>query len=262
MARPGTLPRLKVAPTRCGRLGYVVSGRGPGIVLLNGAGMSLEGWRALYPRIEQHGTVLAWNRAGIEGSDAPRQPPTGSTVLAALRELLVVAGMSPPYLLVGHSLGGLYANLFARLYPREVRGLLLIEGTHPLDHEVLRKHETVFARAIAHVLSIPQAMFRANLHAELECIAETVRQVEAAGPFPEVPLTVVTGGQAPPPWIMSPAAVGARRAHQQELARLSPLGEQVIAQRSGHFPQLSQPTLVLDALARLNSRCPRAAAPA
>jgi pimeloyl-ACP methyl ester carboxylesterase len=85
--------------------------------------------------------------------------------------------------------------------------------------------------------------------------------VEAAGPFPQLPVTVVTGGKAPPAWIMSPAAVGARRAHQQELARLSPLGEQVIAQDSGHFPQLSQPLLVLDALARLNSRCPRAVAP-
>jgi pimeloyl-ACP methyl ester carboxylesterase len=50
---------------------------------------------------------------------------------------------------------------------------------------------------------------------------------------------------------MSPAVVGARRANQQALARLSPLGEQVIAQKSGHFPQLTEPGLVLDVLADL-----------
>jgi pimeloyl-ACP methyl ester carboxylesterase len=62
---------------------------------------------------------------------------------------------------------------------------------------------------------------------------------------------VVTGGLTPRTWQVSPGAVGAKRAHQQELARLSPLGEQVIAQKSGHFPQLSEPGLVLDVLREL-----------
>ena len=85
-------------------------------------------------------------------------------------------------------------------------------------------------------------------------MGETVRELQAAGPFPDVPLVVVTGGKAPPAWMMSAAAAGARRAHQQELARLSPHGEQVIAQRSGHFPQLTEPQLVLDVLAQLVQR--------
>jgi pimeloyl-ACP methyl ester carboxylesterase len=85
-------------------------------------------------------------------------------------------------------------------------------------------------------------------------VGETVREIEAAGPFPDVPLVVVTGGKAPPAWMMSPAAVGARRAHQQDLARMSPQGEQVIAQGSGHFPQLTEPQLVLDVLAQLVAR--------
>ena len=59
---------------------------------------------------------------------------------------------------------------------------------------------------------------------------------------------MVTGGLTPRAWLMSPAAVGARRANQQALARLSPLGEQVVAQRSGHFPQLTEPRLVLRVL--------------
>jgi pimeloyl-ACP methyl ester carboxylesterase len=171
--------------------------------------------------------------------------------VAALRELLAHAGLRPPYVLVGHSMGGLFANLHARLHPQEVAGVLLIEATHPGDHVVLRKHETQIERALARLLSLPNAFFRRNLHAELAAVEETVRELEAAGPFPPVPLRVITGGLTPRAWMMSPGAVGARRANQQELARLSPLGEQVIAQKSGHFPQLTEPQLVLRVLEEL-----------
>lgn len=249
--RLGQLPPIQLAQTRAGRLSYVLSGAGMPVVLLNGAGVSLEGWRALYPGIERLATVLAWNRFGVKGSDAPAQPQTGTAVVAALRELLGYAGLQPPYVLVGHSLGGLYANLFARLHPGETVAVLFLEATHPADHEVLKKHETVFAQAISKLLSLPQALFRANLHSEVDCVGQTVRQLEAAGPFPDVPVTVVTGGKTPPGWMMSPAAVGARRAHQQELARLAPRSEHVIAHKSGHFPQLTESQLVLDALGSL-----------
>jgi pimeloyl-ACP methyl ester carboxylesterase len=81
-----------------------------------------------------------------------------------------------------------------------------------------------------------------------------VAQIEGAGAFPDVPLAVVTGGNTPPKWLMPPAALDIRRANQRELVRLSPRGEQVIAQRSGHFPQLTQPDLVLDVLRRLGAQ--------
>lgn len=250
--REGILPPIQVAQTRAGRMSYVVSGSGTAtLVLLSGAGVSLQGWGGLYPGIERLGRVFAWNRPGVQGSDAPTHAQTGAVVVAALRELLRYAGLAPPYVLVGHSLGGLHANLFARLHPTDVAAVLFLEATHPRDQEVLRQHETGFARAIAKVLALPQKLFRANLHAEVEWVAETVRELEAADPFPDVPLAVVTGGKAPPAWMMSPAAADARRAHQQDLARLSPQGEQVIAQRSGHFPQLTEPQLVLEVLERL-----------
>jgi pimeloyl-ACP methyl ester carboxylesterase len=253
--RLGKLPPLRIARTRQGKLAYVLSGSGrPSIVLVNGAGVTLEGWRALYPGIEALGTVLAWNRFGVKGSDAPSRPQDGEAVVAAMRELLDAAALAPPYVLVAHSLGGLYANLFARLHPADVAGVLFLEATHPGDPAVLKGHETVLARAIGKVLALPQWVFRRNLHEEMEWVEATAGQVEAAGPFPGVPVRVVTGGQAPPAWMMSPAAVGARRAHQQDLARLSPRGAQVIAQHSGHFPQLTQAPLVLRELQDLVAR--------
>lgn len=250
--RLGELPPVARLQTRCGALEYVISGEGePAVVLFNGAGVALDGWRALYPRIESLGTVVAWNRFGMEGSDTLERVQSGALVIAAVRELLLYAGVKPPYVLVGHSLGGLYANLFARLHPLEVAGMLLLEATHPRDHEVLKMDEGHLARSLRKLLSIPEWVFSDNLHAEVDALGHVVREVESAGAFPHVPLAVVTGGMPPPRWIMEADALQARLAHQRELARLAPDGVHVVARRSGHFPQLSEPGVVIDALRRV-----------
>jgi pimeloyl-ACP methyl ester carboxylesterase len=250
------LPAPKKLQTRAGALEYAVSGSGwPTIVLLNGAGVTLEGWKGLYPDIERIGTVFAWNRFGVTGSDSPRLAQTGAVVVASLRELLAYAGLKPPYVLVAHSFGGLYANLFARIYPQEVAAILFVEATHPKDREVLKPHESQLARALTKVLSVPQWLFKANLHSELESLETLVDEIGSAGRFPPIPVAVISGGTHPPKWLMSPAALQARRAHQQDLARLSEQqGEHVVAAQSGHFPQLSEPGLVLDVLRRLVQR--------
>jgi len=246
------LPAIRALQTRSGRLGYIVSGAGdPTIVLFSGAGMSLQGWEPLYPGIEQLGTVFAWNRFGLQGSDPPLARQTGTAVLGSLREILGYSGLAPPYVLVAHSLGGLFANLFARLFPGQVAGVLFLEAMHPEDHEALQKHEDHLVQALGKLLAVPEMFFRPNVQRELACAEETVREIASAGPFPEVPVRVITGGLTPKSWLMSPGAVGAKRANQQALARLSPRGEQVIAQKSGHFPQFTEPELVLGVLRSL-----------
>lgn len=243
------LPRKGRQRIEAGTLEYVLSGAGPAsIVLLGGAGVTLEGWARLYPGIERLGRVLAVNRFGVGASSAPRLPQTGTVVVDSLRELLAAVGIAPLYVLVGHSLGGLHAQLFARRFPHEVAGLVLLESTHPRDRELLKGHEGRLARVLSQVLSVPQRVFRRNLHAEMDWIDSTAREVEAAGPFPPVPLVVVSGGQEPPKWLVPEHALRRKRAHQEELARLSPLGRRVVARRSGHFPQLTQPGLVLAVL--------------
>jgi pimeloyl-ACP methyl ester carboxylesterase len=251
----GKLPRRQRLHTHAGSIEYVLSGEGePVLVLLNGAGVTLEGWNRLYPAIERIGRVLAWNRFGVGASSAPLLPQTGTVVVDALRALLAQLQLPPPYLLVGHSLGGLHANLFARRHPQEVAGVLLVEATHPRDREQLKGHEGRLASVLGKLLQAPQKLFRANLHSELDWIDALCREVEAAGPFPDVPLTVVSGGNDPPTWLVAPEVLRLRRVHQQELARLSPRGRHVVARRSGHFPQLTQPELVLDVLRELAAR--------
>lgn len=255
-----TPPRHKLQ-TRAGVLEYTLAGQGNAtIVLLSGAGMTVSAWQPLYPDIERLGRVFAWNRLGVQGSGEPPPVQRGAVIVASLRELLAYAAVDPPYVLVGHSLGGLYANLFARLYPREVAAVLFLEAAHPRDEQALPDDEGQLARALAKVQGEPASEFQANLHSELLAAPESAQEVDAAGPFPHVPVAVITGGIDPPASLLSPEAAQARRAHQVALARLSPDSEHVVAEGSGHFPQRSEPQLVLDVLERLVRRAagPRA----
>jgi pimeloyl-ACP methyl ester carboxylesterase len=248
----GVLPPIRALQTRSGRLSYMLSGAGrPPIVLFSGAGVSLQGWQPLYPEIEKLGAVFGWNRFGMQGSDPPPDRQTGTVVLGSLRELLGYNGLQWPFVLVAHSLGGLFANLFARLYPEQVAGVLFVEATHPEDREALQKHEQQLVHALGKMQNLPELFLRPNVQRELQCVEDTAREIAAAGPFPEVPVRVITGGLTPKTALLSPGVVAAKRANQQDLARLSPLGEHVVAHKSGHFPQLTEPDLVLRVLSDL-----------
>jgi pimeloyl-ACP methyl ester carboxylesterase len=77
--------------------------------------------------------VVRYDRAGLGHSDECTTPRDPETVAKELHLLLEKAGESPPYLLMGHSIGGPYIRVFTELYPDEVMGMVFLDATHP-DH--------------------------------------------------------------------------------------------------------------------------------
>ncbi|QOY93287.1 alpha/beta hydrolase [Massilia sp. UMI-21] len=235
-------------------LRFSMSGQGsPTIVMLGGSGGPIEGWHRLFPEIEKLGTVVAYDRPGVGASGRPREPQMGTTAILQLRALLREIGARPPFLLVAHAFGGLHANLFARVYPEETCGVLFLEATAPADVLNIRRYRSGLQRAVTGLLD---RVSPPDPNDEISNEAETVEEIAEAPPFPAIPLTVVSGGKRLPRWIVSGEAQRERERNQQALAHLSPLGERVIAKRSAHFPQMSEPQVVLDALAALVRRLP------
>jgi pimeloyl-ACP methyl ester carboxylesterase len=107
------------------------SGSGsPAVVFLPGGGtVGLD-----YLNVQKRAAVLTmsvvYDRAGTGWSDRVELPRTSAQVTDELRELLRTADVPAPYLLVGHSLGGLYARHYAQRFPDEVAGLLLLDPAH------------------------------------------------------------------------------------------------------------------------------------
>jgi pimeloyl-ACP methyl ester carboxylesterase len=114
------------------RLHIMCAGEGsPAVVIIPALGGSVREWLDVQQRLAQETAVCVYDRAGLGWSDSPPRHRAARRMAEELHALVRDAGVAPPYVVAGHSLGGLIARVFARLYPEEVAGLALIEATHP-----------------------------------------------------------------------------------------------------------------------------------
>lgn len=109
----------------------LLSGSKPVVVFENGLGGEYHWWEKVLPEISKKQTVFAYNRPGYGHSEKAQTPRDARTIVTELRQTLQALELKPPYVLVGHSLGGLYFQYYARRYPQEVKALLLVDSTHP-----------------------------------------------------------------------------------------------------------------------------------
>ncbi len=103
---------------------------GPAVVMDAGQAEPSLTWASVQPAVAEFARVCAFDRAGLGWSEASPNPRTLSNYIKEQHTLLVRAGVEPPYVLVGHSAGGLYARVYAHQYPDEVAGMVLVDAGH------------------------------------------------------------------------------------------------------------------------------------
>jgi pimeloyl-ACP methyl ester carboxylesterase len=104
----------------------------PTVVLDGGWGYTSVEWSGwVQPEVAKHTRVCAYDRAGMGWSEPEPGPPDFTQTADKLHTLLQEADEEGPYVLVGHSLAGLYSRIYAERYPEEVAGMVLVDSTHP-----------------------------------------------------------------------------------------------------------------------------------
>jgi pimeloyl-ACP methyl ester carboxylesterase len=155
--------------------------------------------------------------------------------------LLKAAHVEPPFVLVGHSIGGLYVNLFARTYPAEVAGVVFADARH--------EDFSVRCKAAKAMVCAPPAVLvwlvGGGAMDEYKYAPASMQEVRDAGPFPPVPVVVLTGTERP---LEGPAFNRVWLETQKELSELSPQGRHVICNHCGHYVHKDDPHLVADAI--------------
>ena len=267
---------------------YCIGQGSPTVVLDSGLGDSWLPWYKVQPAIAQFTRVCSYDRAGLGWSDASPHPRTSKVIAEELHALLHNAGMTGPFVLVGHSFGGMNVRMYARLFPAEVTGVVLVDSVHP-DQQTRRAPEQ--SRAIAAFLrvlglkadTIPFGISRlmgwcGNGPAEIrpmlrtvECrtgpwrehvaeegsFEESAEQARTAGPLGNIPLVVLSHdpeklypvpGRSPRP---DKEFNPLWEEFQSELAQLSTNASRVIATGSGHYIQYDRPELVIEAVKKL-----------
>jgi pimeloyl-ACP methyl ester carboxylesterase len=230
-------------------LHHVIRMEGTGsrtVILEAGLGDTMDVWNDVQSRIAANCTrTLAYNRAGYQGSDAAVGPRDSATIVAELRAELKRRNIDPPYVLVGHSLGGLYMQYFARNYPKEVAGLVLVDSSSWHQHLLVdNSANTPYAGRSAVTLFMPWIMRR-----ELNDSGAAGEQVHTSPHAVALPTIVLSSTRGPPGETPSARAMSAGM--QDEIAADFPGASHVRVDNSGHYIQREHPEVVAAAARRL-----------
>jgi pimeloyl-ACP methyl ester carboxylesterase len=245
------------------RLHIYCTGQGsPTVVMDTGFGDAADKLHPIQARIAQETRICVYDRAGYGLSEPGPLPRHGRQVAGELKLLLEKASIPGPYLLVGHSLGGLNVQVFANQYPKLVAGMVLIEPP-PLPFILGQQFPDLYQRAkqeAPNMLAMAEQARKASKLQEASffetlasehgmMLSETARQLAAVESFGNMPLIVMGAGQPQPAFGDQAQAFQQFWIEQsQALARKSTRGAFVLVQESGHYIYLDAPDSVLEAI--------------
>ena len=210
------------------------------VVFENGLGGRMEWWKKVVPEISKDTTTFVYNRPGYGKSDPVSTPRDGSHVVEELRSLLRSKGLNPPYILVGHSLGGLYMQYFARRYPDEIGALILVDSTHPaqLKDKGSPENWSAWVRLAFGVATSPVEK------EELNAINTTGERVLSLPAFTGKPVIVLSASR---PMNEKSELADDANEKRKNIARLYPGAKQIWVD-SGHGIPLEKPESVISAI--------------
>ncbi len=239
------LPHARFSATSFGIRSLVVAGSGsPTVVFESGIGQGKRNWAPVFNRIAELTRAVAYDRAGYGQSETSDQPRDGLQIVLELREMLRTEGLEPPYVLVGHSLGGTMVKLFAKTWPDEVAGVVLVDARHEEFTQRCRQfgvHRLLYEPPEALLNMLPPVP-----RAELLAAPLTLKQARRAGSFPDVPLIVLTQSNATSRWPESLGKVWL--ASQRRMAGMSALGRIKVVGDAGHNLHMDRPDVVVRAV--------------
>jgi pimeloyl-ACP methyl ester carboxylesterase len=233
---------------------------GPTVVFEAGAGGALESWTRVQPEVSRFARTISYDRAGNGLSTKAGTPRDGTHIAAELHAALHNAHEPPPYLLVGHSLGGPYIRVFAGIYPDEVAGLVLVDPTH---EELI-----LWAKARE-----PQAVDGHKLRPddEVDCAPATFAQTREHPVPAGIPVFLISGqGPREIPGFL-PKALQEEVRKDREIFYPAKLkfyqvwleqfsrGELIVTENSGHAIPLEEPELIIATVRRALEKAGREA---
>lgn len=234
------------------------------VVLISGQGGGLHDWDDVDTSIARFARVISYDRSGLGKSDPGAEPRSVGRMASELRDMLDAIDVHGPVILVGHSLGGPIAEIYAERHPNDVSAILLVDPALETFNAAAERLPQ-FQSALAN-------QQRQRTQGPLEPRAEAIgldssrADMRRMGQMPRIPITMLIAGRHASPVRTSldslrhDAIESLWREKHIEWIAAQPLGASVLDETSGHYIQYDDPSLVVDALRNLIRRAgsPRA----
>jgi len=220
------------------------------VIFESGFGTGLNAWRKVAPELAKNARVVAYSRAGHGSSEARPEPRTIEQNTKELEELIAARKLAPPFILVGHSYGGLLMRAYAARHPEQVAGMVLIDPSDERFNTALRK---VDAKRVAADDEQFAKIVPPKFQPELKLLQPVLDGAAPpySGKLPDVPTVVLTSVQQaekPMFFLETPEAVAIKKSLHADFLRQFSKGSQVVTDKSGHNIQLEEPELVVAAV--------------
>lgn len=236
-------PKLESVDAGGHKLSLLTAGRGaPTVILEAGFGAGIASWSIVHGEVAKFTRVVAYDRAGLGQSEQGPKPRTARQFAIELHTALKNAGINPPYVLVGHSMGGITIRVFADMYPREVAGLVLVDPSQEGFNDWVKTHPSQKSKEAEAQMKDASV----GIRAEADGVEASYEQARKAKLPAKVPIILLVATQNPSD--MDPAVTSVWLAKHNEWAKKVPQAKLVLAEKSGHMIQFQQPELVVDAI--------------
>jgi pimeloyl-ACP methyl ester carboxylesterase len=262
---------------------YCTGEGSPTVILEAGLNDFYVTWAKVQPEIAKSTRVCSYDRAGLGWSQASPKPRTTEVMAEELHTILRNTGIEGPYIMVGHSFGGIVVRSFAMQYPAEVAGMVLVDSAHEQQisrlpilndsaDEIIAQFRTFSLLSSSGLMAIspgliPNRGFPEGAYQQYQAVLATTDYFDGAlaetttfysgspqswpTSLGDLPLIVLRHGIPDVTSASESEQIRFERewtAMQDELATLSSSSSQIIAERSGHYIQLDQPELVIETI--------------
>ena len=249
-------------------------------------------WFNLQKHMSDFATTISYDRAGLLWSERGDNPKTGKYMAQELHALLEKSKVSKPYILVGHSLGGLILRSFVADYPQDVAGVILVDSKHPSEQNFLSPELYRMTNSglpggflkFANTVGLLRQMFKdtfpdtqeydylntlipALLYKGADAILEEqdqlpqlyieASQITSFGDIPLIVMSATDGDRYDHLFSddnLKNEFINALAVMQTDNLKLSTQSEQILVSNSGHYINEDQPQAIIDAVKRMISK--------
>ena len=229
-------------------LQLLVGGQGsPAVIFEGGFGTGIASWSTVQKDVAAFTQTVSYDRAGLGQSDLGPKPRSAKQIATELHTALEKSGIKPPYVMVGHSFGGIYVRVFADMYPKEVVGMVLIDPSQESFNDWLSKNEPDRLKAAQSNI----AKAGEGVQAEFAAVDTSYSQARTAKVPGGIPVTLLSAtedenmpAEARKVWIEK---------HKEWLATV-PGSKHIVVEKGIHFIQAQQPALVIEAIKQVSKQ--------